>query len=875
MKWDSITPHGTGFYVYLSENAEPSGDYSPCPSSATAVFQTWADTTTGVMAKLLSTVTVFIPDSFNYHTYRLEYVSGEYSLFVDGTLKSGPLPSPLRPSTMWLGNYVFTFWNRIDWTDFTVDFIRVTSIPGYSSVSGRIVDNSTNAISGVTVSVGSVASATTDGNGAYTISGLAAGTYTLTPSKSGYTFTPASRTVTVPPDATGQDFVGTGCNWDVLSSHPLLLVHGWGGPSSDRLVADDQMGWFKYKVDGSNGDWLGSSYKEDCNLFYATGVNGSNSLLDNARAIHETVVRLVNVMQYMPNWNRHFDIIAHSYGGINSRAYLELYYPGDWGSYYDVDVRDLGVHVDNVFVLGSPLGGATGRELALPGSIYIGGSALLGGNLGSAWQLLAGQMEQFNQQNSQFNRFGQDRGACYRLISGNMNEQSLPVAMDEPIKRYFSFFQNLPHDVGVSRRSAQVLAESRYQQTYPHVKREYTPDMHGYFTKWNLDTLRSLVHPGDTTAQFILPNIGAGLDQCTPRMTQVTGAEIASDTGTSDVPLVLLAANSIINSQVITGGFDVSWGGSSLLLLKWMDGDLNLVLRDPTGQVISPTQVPADNVVYTRVNFNLSQMASYAFTNTLGGSWSYTITASGLPYTMPFSLIALPDSMIAIRASVPEWNSFTSAVPITAEVTYSTTTLIPGAVVSATLARPDGAEDTLLLLDDGTHGDGLAGDGIYGNSYAPTLSGFYVASVSASGVYSGEAYLRSASIPVAVGSAGAQFSGDHRDFLSAPNALGLSDMLNVEAGITVTTVASYTLSADLVAPNGVFIAQAKTAASASTGVQTVTLAFGGEAIRASGQNGPYTVTHLNLSKDSGGLALKLEELVDAWTTAASEISKLG
>ncbi|MBM4091423.1 MAG: DUF11 domain-containing protein [Planctomycetes bacterium] len=750
-----------------------------------------------------------------------------------------------------------------------------TGTPVTYSISGQITDGSGHPISSATISDGAGHTATTDGNGNYTLSGLAAGTYTITPSKGGYTFTPASRTVTAPPDATGQDFVGVGCNWDTLSSHPLLLVHGWRGPSSDRLVDDDQMGWFKYKMDGSNGDWLGASYQEGCNLFYATGVNGSNTLLDNARAIHGTIVRLVNVMQSNPNWNRRLDIIAHSYGGINSRAYLELYYPGDWGSYYDVDVRDLGIHVDNAFVLGSPLGGATGRELALPGSIYIGGSALVGGNLGSAWQLLAGQMEQFNQQNSQFDRFGQDRGTCYRLISGNMNEQSLPVAMPEPIKRYFSFFQNLPHDVGVSRRSAQVLAESRYQQTYPHIRREYTPDLHGYSTKWNLDTLRSLVHPGDTTAQLILPNIGAGLDRCTPRLTQVTGVEIVSDTGANDVPLVLLAANSITNSQVITGGFDVSWGGSSLLMLKWMDGDLNLTLRDPTGQVISPTQVPADNVVYSRVDFDLSQMASYAFTNTLGGSWSYTITASGLPYTMPFSLMALPDSMIAIRASVPEWNPFASAVPITAEVTYSTTTLIPGAVVSVTLARPDGVEDTLLLLDDGAHGDGLAGDGIYGNSYASTLSGFYAASVSASGVYSGEVYRRSASIPFAMGSSGAQFSGHYRDFPSAPNLLGLSDVLNVEVGITVTTVASYTLSADLVASNGVFIAQAKAATPASTGTQTVTLAFGGEAIRTSGLNGPYTVTQLNLSRASGGLALKLEELADAWTTAAYDYRQFG
>ena len=38
--------------------------------------------------------------------------------------------------------------------------------------------------------------------------GLPAGTYTLTPSKAGYTFVPAASVVSVPPGATDQDFVG-------------------------------------------------------------------------------------------------------------------------------------------------------------------------------------------------------------------------------------------------------------------------------------------------------------------------------------------------------------------------------------------------------------------------------------------------------------------------------------------------------------------------------------------------------------------------------------------------------------------------------------------------------------------------------------------
>lgn len=62
--------------------------------------------------------------------------------------------------------------------------------------------------SGATVSAGS-ASATSDSAGAFSIAGLAAGTYTVTPSKSGCTFTPASRSVTVGPSATGVGFTAS------------------------------------------------------------------------------------------------------------------------------------------------------------------------------------------------------------------------------------------------------------------------------------------------------------------------------------------------------------------------------------------------------------------------------------------------------------------------------------------------------------------------------------------------------------------------------------------------------------------------------------------------------------------------------------------
>jgi hypothetical protein len=63
--------------------------------------------------------------------------------------------------------------------------------------------------SGVTMTLSGAGSATsaTDRRGNYRFSGLANGSYTITPSKAGYTFTPTSKNVTVSgANVTGQNF---------------------------------------------------------------------------------------------------------------------------------------------------------------------------------------------------------------------------------------------------------------------------------------------------------------------------------------------------------------------------------------------------------------------------------------------------------------------------------------------------------------------------------------------------------------------------------------------------------------------------------------------------------------------------------------------
>jgi VWFA-related protein len=89
--------------------------------------------------------------------------------------------------------------------------LYTTASGGTYSISGTVTFGGVG-LSGVTMTLSGAGSgtATTDSTGIYTISGVANGSYTITPSKSGYTFTPSSTSVTVSgANQTGKDFTAT------------------------------------------------------------------------------------------------------------------------------------------------------------------------------------------------------------------------------------------------------------------------------------------------------------------------------------------------------------------------------------------------------------------------------------------------------------------------------------------------------------------------------------------------------------------------------------------------------------------------------------------------------------------------------------------
>jgi len=102
--------------------------------------------------------------------------------------------------------------------------------PVYYSISGKVTSGGTG-LAGVTLSLSgaSTASVSTDANGNYAFASLANGAYTITPSKTGFTFTPSSSAHTVNgANITGSDFTATATTLPTFSMAGTVTLGGTG-----------------------------------------------------------------------------------------------------------------------------------------------------------------------------------------------------------------------------------------------------------------------------------------------------------------------------------------------------------------------------------------------------------------------------------------------------------------------------------------------------------------------------------------------------------------------------------------------------------------------------------------------------------------------
>jgi hypothetical protein len=187
--------------------------------------------------------------------------------------------------------------------------------------------------------------------------------------------------------------------------------------------------------------------------------------------------------------------------------------------------------------------------------------------------------------------------------------------------------------------------------------------------------------------------------------------------------------------------------------------------------------------------------------------------------------------------------------------------------VEAEIGRPDRKVERLALYDDGQHGDGAAGDGVYGLTYQPAAGGYYTVFVTASGQMGGTAFARTNETLLAVSPGTASLTGSYAEAGMDTDRDGKYEGLGLTVGVEARAAGSYLLAATLADGSGRELSRVVMPLTLNAGPQNITLRFPGAAVLQGHTDGPYQVLRVQLL-DENGAALPLQEAKGVLTTRA-------
>jgi hypothetical protein len=130
MGYDHITGAGTFFDAIEVESTDPAE--APPSFAEDVLMHIGAD---GLYSYLSgSMVRVADVPTTGLHDFRLQCAGNMFTITIDSQAVYGPIASAMRPTAIALGNNVLAYWSPVDWTWFSVDYVRVDT-PGTVSVS--------------------------------------------------------------------------------------------------------------------------------------------------------------------------------------------------------------------------------------------------------------------------------------------------------------------------------------------------------------------------------------------------------------------------------------------------------------------------------------------------------------------------------------------------------------------------------------------------------------------------------------------------------------------------------------------------------------------------------------------------------------------
>jgi pimeloyl-ACP methyl ester carboxylesterase len=632
-----------------------------------------------------------------------------------------------------------------------------------------------------------------------------------------------------------------------LSPTPIIFVHGFRGFPPKLIGCNDS----KYKPSGDDihtpgdiDDYFGQveeSLKDHYPIYYAHLVTNpcyTAPLEENAEKLRQDIEAVKKAANNAPK----VILITHSMGGLVSRAYVE-------GNNYNDDVETL-------ITLGSPHIGIPLDLIAfLANGISVG--VFCKDYQPGLCDFSVTGMALFN-----INHLERENGVRYFVISGDA-----PLYSRNALGLATNAILRLPNDGIVQEVSGLGLWDTGNVQ----VKKYTTDENHNIFSNdwagfhWTYFDTRKTPFASKTSSksynQCLQPILIDNASQCIGSqlaVTQPSTVEVLYGQRTAfDVSLLL-------PGQTRTYTIALQ-NAPTLFAANWLTGTVNFALQTPEGVLIDPAYAITNPgfVTYT----TSTGTAVYEFPSASAGSWKLILSGASLPPagTNVVSFAAFSSDLQISGGAERFWYSVNDIAIITATLQGA---ILDNAWVTATLTYVD---DTFTVLPLKPAGNGL----FRAELLVPAKSGYADVVISATGNALSQRFERSINTA----------------FQIAPNTISLTNnftetpqphspesslyaSLDISVGVNVVVSGTYGLAADLVDSQGRTVAHSMVIKGLPIGFGSLPLIFGGNDIFAAGLNGPYILTNLLLT-DQTGNTLIVDQADNLYTTAEYDYHNFG
>lgn len=315
--------------------------------------------------------------------------------------------------------------------------------------------------------------------------------------------------------------------------------------------------------------------------------------------------------------------------------------------------------------------------------------------------------------------------------------------------------------------------------------------------------------------------------------------------------------NQELTSAVAT--FTVDSGATSLLFeVVSSSPGVGAAIQLPNSAIITPLNIGSfggESVEYTTgPNLPAQLLGPIARTGTQRlfrlpsqGPGTYRVNLSNPPGSIVDIAVVtnlLSDSPLGVTLFPTEPVIIVGARSVLAAAMFDGSSRIAGAGVQVHVQPPQSAEFPLILLDDGGLADAQADDGLYSGSFIATEEGEYVAVAEINGVAAGGSpFSRTAATRVRAVLPCATLAGNVSSVFQP--AAGPFDRLEIRVTTDSVYYDEYVLHVTLVTPSGrTLVASAHD--QFSGGQELLSIGLDAAAICAANEDGPYTVTGVDL-----------------------------